>query len=209
MENIKLLGHSAIKLLGNKTIYIDPYKLENKYNDADYIFITHNHYDHYSPEDILKVKKDNSVIIITSDLKDVVLELGFPETNIVIVKPENTYELDDIKFSTTYSYNKEKAFHPKDNNWVGYIISINDMSYYIAGDTDYTDELKRVKCDVAFIPVGGTYTMDYKEAADLVNEIKPKVAIPIHYGSIVGTIEDAKKFSKLLNSDIECKIIMM
>ena len=208
MENIKLLGHSGVKLLGNKIIYIDPYKLGTKYNDADYIFITHNHYDHYSPEDILKVKNESSVIIITPDLKEDVLALGFSENNIVTVTPENSYELNDIKFFTTYSYNKEKAFHPKSNNWVGYIISMNNMSYYIAGDTDYTDDLKSVKCDIALVPVGGTYTMDYKDAANLVNEIRPKVAIPIHYGSIVGTRDDAEKFSELLDSEIECKIMM-
>ena len=208
MDNIELLGHSGVKIIGEKIIYIDPYKLVNTINDADYIFITHNHYDHYSPEDILKVKKDSSVIIITSDLKEAILDLGFSENNVVIVEPEKFYEVGGIKVSTTYSYNKEKAFHPKSNNWVGYIINSNNMSYYIAGDTDYTDELKAVKCDIAFVPVGGTYTMDYKEAANLVNVIKPKVTIPIHYGSIVGTLEDAKMFKELVDLDIKCEIMM-
>ena len=102
--------------------------------------------------------------------------------------------------------NVNKAFHPKDNGWVGYILEIDGIRYYIAGDTDITEENKRVKCDIAFVPVGGTYTMDFKEAAELVNEIKPKVAVPIHYGSIVGTNEDAINFQKLLNPEINCKI---
>ena len=105
-------------------------------------------------------------------------------------------------------YHINKAFHPKENGWVGYIIEIEGISYYIAGDTDITKENKKVKCDVAFVPVGGTYTMDFKEAGELINEIKPKIAIPIHYGSIVGTKEDAINFSKLINHEIKTEILM-
>lgn len=208
MNNIELLGHSGIKISGEKIIYIDPYKVKNPVNDADYIFITHSHYDHYSPEDILKIKKDNSIIIATTELKEEILNIGFDIKNILLVKPENEYELDTIKFSTVFSYNISKNFHPKGNEWVGYIIDINNTKYYIAGDTDFTDEIKNVKCDVAFVPVGGTYTMDYKEAAKLVNTIKPDIVFPIHYGSIVGSREDAENFSKMLNTGIKFKIML-
>ena len=92
-----------------------------------------------------------------------------------------------IKFETIPAYNTNKTFHPKENGWVGYIITLDDIRYYIAGDTDITEENKKVKCDVAFVPVGGTYTMNFKEAANLINEIKPKIAVPTHYGSVVGT----------------------
>ena len=103
------------------------------------------------------------------------------------------------------AYNNNKRFHPKENNWVGYLIAIDGITYYIAGDTDITEENRQVKCDVAFVPIGGTYTMDYKEAAKLINEIKPKIAIPTHYASIVGTKEDGIKFAKLLEPEIEYK----
>ena len=113
-----------------------------------------------------------------------------------------------IKFETIPAYNTNKTFHPKKNGWVGYIIIINGIRYYIAGDTDITEENKKVKCDEAFVPVGGTYTMNFKEAANLINEIKPKIAIPIHYGSVVGTEQDAIDFIRLLHPEIKGIILM-
>ena len=105
-------------------------------------------------------------------------------------------------------YNVNKQFHQKDNQWVGYIIEIDKTRYYIAGDTDLTPENKQVNCDVAFIPVGGTYTMNYTEAAELVNAIKPKIVVPTHYGDIVGEKDDGEKFKKLLNGNIQCEILI-
>lgn len=207
LENIKWLGHSSIKITENMVIYIDPYNIKEEFNDADIIFITHNHYDHFSAEDIIKCRKDNTKIIITGDLYDDVLNLGFKQKNIICVLPNNNYKLDNISFSTIPAYNINKVFHPKENNWVGYIIDSNNIKYYIAGDTDITEENKNVKCDIAFLPVGGTFTTDYKEAAMLANEIEPNIAIPIHYGSLVGTEEDAINFKKLLKDNIKCEIL--
>ena len=133
---------------------------------------------------------------------------GISENDIISVDVKNKYNVDDIEFETIPAYNINKSFHPKNSNWVGYIININNIKYYIAGDTDITDEAINVKCDIAFIPIGGTYTMGYKEAATLTNKIKPKYAIPIHYGLIVGKYEDAIKYSNLLDKEIECKIII-
>ena len=116
--------------------------------------------------------------------------------------------MDDITFEAVPAYNTNKLFHPKKNGWVGYILEIEGIRYYIAGDTDITEENKKVKCNVAFVPVGGTYTMNAKEAAELVNTIKPEIAVPIHYGSVVGTKKDPEKFIKLLNSEIEGVILM-
>ena len=203
LEGIELLGHSSIKIKKlNKIIYIDPFNIKNSLNDANYIFITHNHYDHFSENDIKKVKNNETIIIVTEDLYTNTLKLGFSKMNIITVKPNETYQVEKIKFSTIPAYNTNKKFHPKENEWVGYIIELEENKYYIAGDTDITTENKNVKCDVAFVPVGGTYTMDFKEAAELVNQIKPKIAVPIHYGSIVGTKQDAIDFVKLLNPNI-------
>lgn len=118
------------------------------------------------------------------------------------------YMVQGIKFETIPAYNTNKTFHPKENYWVGYIITLDGIRYYIAGDTDITEENRKVKCDVAFVPVGGTYTMNYSEAAELVNIIKPKIAVPIHYGSVVGTKQDATNFIKLLHSSIKGIILM-
>ena len=209
LKGIECLGHSTIKInKNNKIIYIDPYNISDGINDADYIFITHNHYDHFSEEDIKKVKNNETIIIITEDLYTNTLKSGFNGMNIITVKPNENYQVEGIKFSTIPAYNTNKTFHPKENNWVGYIIELEGGKYYIVGDTDITDEIKKVKCDVAFVPVGGTYTMDFKEAAHLINEIKPKIAVPIHYGSIVGTKQDATDFVKLLHPNIKGIILI-
>ncbi len=208
LNNVEWLGHSTIKFnFNDSVIYIDPYNIDNMYKDADIIFITHSHYDHFSESDIDKIRKDNTKIVITQDLYKKVLDLNFKLENIVKVIPNNNYCLDNIKFSTVSSYNTNKQFHPKENNWVGYIININNIRYYIAGDTDINDDNKKVKCDVAFLPIGGTYTMDCHEAANLANIIKPNIVVPIHYGSIVGTKNDALEFKNYVDKTIKCVIM--
>lgn len=208
LKGIEVLCHSSIRMDKGEIIYFDPFKINKKYNDADLIFITHEHYDHYSEEDIDKVIKEDTIIVVPEGLLKDLLEKGIKKENIITVKPGDKKEAKCIKFETIPAYNINKEFHPKENGWVGYIIEIDGTSYYIAGDTDITKENKKVKCDVAFVPVGGTYTMDFKEAAELINEIKPKIAIPIHYGSIVGTKEDAINFSKLVNNEIKTEILI-
>lgn len=203
LEYIEVLCHSSIKINKEKVIYIDPFKIDKNYNDADMIFVTHDHYDHYSEEDIDKIKKEDTIIIAPEELLTKLLRKGFRKDSIITVEPNKKYMIQGMKFETIPAYNTNKQFHPKENGWVGYIIEIKGVRYYIAGDTDITEENRRVKCDVAFVPVGGTYTMDFKEAATLVNEIKPKMAIPIHYGDIVGTKQDAIDFSKLLHPEIK------
>lgn len=208
INNISINCHSSIKINGEKVIYIDPYKIKEVNKDADLIFITHEHYDHYSIKDINKIKKSNTRFIVPKSMKNRLIIDRISENDIISVDVKNKYSVDDIEFETIPAYNINKSFHPKSNNWVGYIININNIKYYIAGDTDITDEAINVKCDIAFIPIGGTYTMGYKEAATLTNKIKPKYTIPIHYGLIVGKYEDAIKYSNLLDKEIECKIII-
>ncbi len=208
LGNIKCLGHSTIKILDkDKVIYIDPYNIKDDKKDADIIFITHDHYDHFSEEDIIKVKNEKTTIVITEDIYNKAVELGFLEKKIIKIMPKEEYKIGNIRFQTIPAYNIDKKFHPKENMWVGYLININSIRYYIAGDTDITNENKKVECDVAFLPVGGTYTMNYKEAAELANIIRPQIAVPIHYGIIVGTKEDALNFGNLINKDIKCEIM--
>lgn len=208
LENIEVLYHSSIKINKEKTIYIDPFKIDKDYNDADIVFITHDHFDHYSEEDIDKVINENTTIIIPEELLTKILRKGINKNAIITVEPNKKYIVQGIKFETIPAYNTNKTFHPKENDWIGYIIMLDGIRYYIAGDTDITEENKKVKCDVAFVPVGGTYTMNFKEAAQLINEIQPKIAVPIHYGSIVGTEQDATDFIKLLHPTIKGIILM-
>ena len=208
LENIEVLYHSRIRISKNKVIYIDPFKIDKNYNDADIVFITHDHYDHYSEEDIYKVINENTTIIIPEELLTKLLRKGINKNSIITVEPNEKYMVQGIRFETITAYNTNKTFHPKENGWVGYIITLDDIRYYIAGDTDITEENRKVKCDVAFVPVGGTYTMNFKEAAQLINEIQPKIAVPIHYGSVVGTKQDATDFIKLLHPSIKGIILM-
>ena len=208
LEYIEVLCHSSIKINKEKVIYIDPFKIEKNYNDADIVFITHDHYDHYSEEDIDKVINENTIIIIPEELLTKLLRKGINKNAIITVEPNEKYMVQGIKFETIPAYNTNKTFHPKENGWVGYSITLDDIRYYIAGDTDITEENRKVKCDVAFVPVGGTYTIDFKEAAQLINEIQPKIAVPIHYGSVVGTEQDAIEFIRLLHPIINGIILM-
>ena len=196
--------HASIRIAKEKVIYFDPYKIENEPHDADIIFITHSHYDHYSEEDIAKVSKDNTIIVMPRSMEK-------ENDTGLFVEPEKEYEIKEetgsIKFKAISSYNILKPFHPKGNKWVGYVVELGDTKYYVAGDTDITNEAKNVKCDVAFLPCGGTYTMNVKEAVSLANTIKPKIAVPIHYGVIVGSKEDGEEFVKLLDNDIKGMVI--
>ena len=208
LEDIEVLYHSSIKIKKNKTVYFDPYNIDKDYNDADIVFITHDHYDHYSKNDIDKVINQSSVIVIPEGLLDKLLKKGYNKELIITLKPNETKMIDTVKVETIPAYNINKQFHPKENNWIGYIIEMNNIRYYVAGDTDITEENINVKCDIAMVPIGGTYTMNYKEAAELINTIKPKIAIPTHYGSIVGTKQDAIEFSKLIYPTVKCEILM-
>ena len=195
--NFNVNCNNSIQLLGDKKIYIDPYELKEETHDADYIFCTHSHYDHFSIKDIEKILKDNTKIITVLSAKEDAVKLVGKE-NVLIVEPNENYEIDDIKFSTTYAFNVDKHFHPKENKWVGFIIELDNKKYYIAGDTDNIPEIRNVKADVAFLPVGGTYTMDYKEAADLANVLDVNTVVPTHYGSVAGRKEDGENFKKLV-----------
>ncbi len=202
LDNISVNTQSSIKMVFDKMIYFDPFKIDSSMNDADIIFITHKHYDHFDIDSINKVKSSNTTIIAPKSMENDIKNIEFK--NYIFLNPNEEINLGDINIKTISAYNIDKKFHPKNSNWLGYIITYNNVSYYIAGDTDKTPDNENVKCDVAFIPIGGTYTMDALEAASLVKEINPKVVIPIHYGSIVGTKEDASKFKELLkNTNIE------
>ena len=194
-DNITINAHSSIRIdLEGTVLYFDPFRIEDEAHDADIIFLTHPHYDHYSPEDIEKIRKPETIFVTPYDI--------YIDQRVSLV-PGSTTLVKGIKAETVPAYNIGKAFHPKDNGWLGYVVEYKGTRMYVAGDTDATPEAGAVRCDVALVPVGGTYTMTAEEAASLVNAIRPRCAIPTHYGSIVGTPEDGEKFKKLVDKDIE------
>lgn len=197
LENVNVY-HSSIKIVKDVTIYFDPFKINEEYHDADIIFITHSHYDHYSKEDIDKIIKEGTAIVAP---KSMLGEIEYENT--IFVEPQKEYEAGNIKISTVWAYNVGKPFHPRHNMWVGYVVELDGEKIYVAGDTDITDEAKKVRCDIAFLPCGGIYTMNTKQASELANIIHPKIAVPTHYGAIVGDKKDGKEFISFLEDDIE------
>ena len=194
-ENIRVLTHSSIRIQsGDTVLYVDPYKVSGRPQDADYVFITHDHFDHFSPEDIEKVSCDKTVLVVPEKMRDKVLQEADETRGIIPVKPDSPYDINGFSFETVPAYNRLKPFHPKTAGWVGYIFCLDGKRIYVAGDTDATPDAKKVRCDVALVPVGGTYTMNAKDAAGLINAIKPAAVVPTHYGGIVGSPEDAEVF---------------
>ena len=197
---ITINTQSSIKLKDNIIIYFDPYLIKEQTNDADYIFITHDHYDHLDLPSINNILKDTTKIIIPSSITNSLIDLN---NELILVEPNDNITVDDINIKTIKSYNINKPYHPKDKNYLGYIITYNNKTYYIMGDTDIVPEIDNIKCDVLFIPIGGKFTCDYQEAAEYVNKIKPSIVIPIHYGTIVGDISLGESFKELIDKDIE------
>ncbi len=203
-ENITVFTQNSIRITDrDRQIYIDPFQMREEPHDADYILITHDHYDHFSPEDIKKVAGSNTVLIVPEKMQRKANEAADLVRRIITVKPGADHEIDGLEIETVPAYNILKPFHPKSAEWVGYILRVDGKRIYIAGDTDATKEAKAVKCDIALIPIGGTYTMDAKKAAELVNTLRPSVAIPVHYGNIVGKPSDGEVFADNVKDPIK------
>ena len=207
MPNVEVFTQNSIRISGgNGKIYIDPFRMREEPKDADFILITHDHYDHFSPEDIAKVCKPETVLVVPEKMQSKAKEVSGKVARIETVTPGEHRMIDGLDLETVPSYNSLKPFHAKGAGWVGYIISVDGKRIYVAGDTDDTKEAKKVKCDIALVPIGGTYTMNAKQAAELVNEIKPEVAIPVHYGGIVGSPKDADTFAGLVKPPVKVEI---
>jgi len=200
VKDIHWLGHDTFKIAGERTIYTDPFKIKKK-DKADIILITHEHFDHCSPEDIKMIQAQDTVIVTTADCAKKL------QGKVKTVKPGDKLTVDGVEIEVVPAYNTNKQFHPKEQAWVGFIFTVRGQRIYIAGDTDYIPEMKTFRADIALLPVSGTYVMTADEAVKAALDIKPKIAIPMHYDSIVGTKNDAKKFADALKGKIEVVIL--
>lgn len=200
-KGIKLhwLGHDGFLIETSKKIYIDPFKIHAA-EKADIILLTHSHYDHCCIDDIGKIATNNTIIICPADCLSKLNQFNVGE--IKPVEPGQSIKLDGILIEAVAAYNPAKPFHPRINNWVGYILIIDGIRIYHAGDSDLTEEMSNVKCDIALLPVSGTFVMTAEEAAEASARIKPKIAIPMHYGEIIGSAADAKLFKEKASCEV-------
>jgi len=172
-------------------IYIDPWKLKGEGPKADIILITHDHYDHCEPQDVAKIQKDDTVIVTTADCARKL------SGDVRVITPGQRMELDGIVVEAIPAYNLDKEYHPQTSGWVGFVVTAGGQRIYHTGDSDLTEEMKAVRADILLVPVGGTYTMTAEEAAQAANAIGPSWAVPMHYGDIVGSDDDAARFEEL------------
>jgi len=204
---ITWLGHDSFKISNGKTVYIDPYKIK-AVGKADILLISHEHFDHLSMDDIKKVVSSNTSIVGASQCADTLKKAGAKEVK--VVKPGEKVNVQGIAIEAVAAYNTnkinpdtKKPFHPKEDNKVGFVVTVNNVRIYHAGDTDAIEEMSNIRTDIALLPVSGTYVMTAEEAAEAVKMIKPKIAIPMHYAAIVGSEKDAEKFKQLVK---ECDV---
>ena len=212
--NIKWLGHAGFLIENSVVIYIDPYQIKEELPKADYILLTHDHYDHCSVPDLNKIVKEGTKIIMPADCQSKVARFSVP-IRMQVVEVGQQLDFGSLKIDVFPAYNTDKSFHPKEQGLVGYVVKINRTLIYHAGDTDVIPEMQKLtgynsqaKNFVALLPVGGRYTMTAEEAVEAAKIIKPSLAIPMHWGSIVGSKDDAEEFKELCKEEgINCEIL--
>lgn len=201
LQNIFWLGHDSFRINAASTVYFDPYDLADGSPGADVVLVTHDHFDHCSPADIAKIQKDQTIIFTE---KDSAAKL---EGDVRIMKSGDISSAAGVQITAVPAYNLDKQFHPRDNGWLGFILEIEGVRIYHAGDTDFIPEMGDLDVDIALLPVSGTYVMNAEQAVRAALAIKPKVAIPMHFGAIVGSHQDAESFKQDLVGRIEVRIL--
>lgn len=201
VKNITWLGHDGFLIKGDdRVIVIDPFQV-NQCEPADIILISHEHYDHCSPKDVNKIRKDSTVIVTEAQSAKKL------SGDVRVVQPGDKLTVSGIPIEAVPSYNTNKSFHPKENGWLGFIVTVDGVRIYHAGDTDRIPEMASFQVDIALLPVSGTYVMTAEEAVEAAGMIKPKVVIPMHYGAIVGSSDDAKRFREALRGT--CEVVVL
>lgn len=206
--DIQRLGHDSFKIEDeDKIIYIDPYQIEAG-EKADYIFVTHDHFDHCSTNDIRKIVKMETIIIASKNCEGMLSKFRGTMKDVVFMGQNESKDIRGLKVETLPAYNINKfmgpnqPFHPKSYGGLSFIIMMGKLRVLHAGDTDSTPELRSLKnIDIAMLPVSGKYVMTSDEAANLALSMRPKVAIPMHYGNIVGSDSDAVRFKSIVEQE--------
>ena len=200
LHKITWLGHDAFRIDAGKVIYIDPFGFTGG-PLGDLILISHDHFDHCSPEDVARLRHERSVIVTE---KDSARKL---QGDVRVLKPGESLDVESIHIEAVPAYNTDKPFHPRKNGWLGFVLEIEGTRIYHAGDTDFIPEMKNLQADIALLPVSGTYVMTAEQAIQAALALHPKIALPMHWGAIVGGEEDALRFQKGLQGKIEVRVM--
>lgn len=208
IEKIKVNTQSSIYIKTKYNIYFDPYKIEEELNNADIIFITHRHPDHFSISDIKKVCNKKTMFVAPKSMASILNRTFIDINKVRLCNPNMSFNVLDMNVYTTPAYNLNNNYHPQKENWVGYIIETNENRIYVAGDTDALVENEELKCDIAFIPIGGKYTMDVEEAANFISKIRPRIVIPTHFKNQGSKSKIIEKFCDFLKGKTEVKNIL-
>ena len=196
LENITWLGHDAFKIAASKIIYLDPFELVGDLEPADVICITHEHHDHCSPEDVARIRREDTVVVAAENCR------GMLDGDVRYVKAGDTVTIGELNIEAIPAYNVSKKFHPREAGGVGYVLTVDGTTIYHAGDSDPIPEMEGLEVDIAMLPVSGVYVATADEAVEAANKIKPKLVIPMHYGSIVGSRADAERFKELWSGEV-------
>jgi L-ascorbate metabolism protein UlaG (beta-lactamase superfamily) len=202
---ITWLGHDGFRIQNGQIVYVDPYQIEGG-PKADLVLISHEHSDHCNLDDLKKITAPTTTIIAHAQSENELSKLKVKE--IKIMKPGDKLKQGDVEVEAVPAYNLNKfrepgkVFHPKEDGKLGFIITVKGVRIYHAGDTDHIPEMKNIRADIALVPVSGTYVMTVQEAAQAVESINPKVAIPMHYGAIVGSRKDADTLRTLVKCEV-------
>ena len=199
LKNIHWLGHAGFRIDAGRTLYIDPFQI-GPGPAADLVLITHSHYDHCSPEDLAKIVRDDTVIVTEKS------SAATLSGNIEVLAPGDAVNLAGIGIEAVSAYNTDKAFHPRANGWLGFVINVDGVRIYHTGDSDFVPEMAGIEADIALLPVSGTYVMNPEQAVAAARAINPEYAIPMHYGEIVGTAQQAATFKAALEGSIKVHI---
>ncbi|HUK50960.1 MAG TPA: MBL fold metallo-hydrolase [Terriglobales bacterium] len=204
---ITWLGHDGFRIQNGQVVYIDPFQIESGRPKADLLLISHEHFDHCNPDDLKKVVTPNTVVVAHAQSKDELSKVKVKEVK--IIKPGDKIKIGDVNVEAVPAYNVNKfrepgkAFHPKEDGKLGFVVTVKGVRIYHTGDSDHIPEMRGLRPDIALVPVSGTYVMTSQEAVEAVASIDPKVAIPMHYGAIVGDQRDADAFKKQLKCEVQ------
>ena len=202
LKQLTWLGHDCFRLTAaGKTIYFDPFQLVEHPRPADLILVSHEHYDHCSPEDVAKIQGPQTVIVTESQAATKL------SGDVRIVRPGERVAIDAVTIETVPAYNTNKKFHPRTNHWLGFVVTVEGVRIYHAGDSDFIPEMREIKADIALLPVSGTYVMTAEEAAEAALAIQPQIAVPMHFAAIVGSADDGERFAAALRGKIRVEVL--